>query len=89
MQKIILYTTQTCPYCTYAKKLLDKKELHYTEIRVDLNPVMRDEMINLTGRRTVPQIIIDGEPIGGFDDLHALDVSGKLDEMIEKLLLKK
>jgi glutaredoxin 3 len=84
MQKIILYTTQTCPYCIYAKKLLEQKGLSYTEIRIDLNPVMRDEMINLTGRKTVPQIIINGDPIGGFDDLHALDVSGKLDEILQK-----
>ena len=62
--------------------MLDQKKISYTEIRVDLNPAMRDEMMLLTGRKTVPQIVINGEPIGGFDDLFALEQAGKLDALV-------
>lgn len=67
----------------HAKKLLDHKGAQYTEIRIDLNPAMRNEMMTLTGRKTVPQILIDGESIGGFDDLYALEVAGQLDKLLE------
>ena len=82
MLKIVMYTKNACVYCIQAKKLLDEKGLDYTEIRVDLNSEMLDEMIQLTGRRTMPQIIINGEPIGGFEDLYALETSGKLNKII-------
>lgn len=71
MKKILIYTTNTCPYCIMAKKLLQDKQLSYTEIRVDLDDEEREKMITLSGRRTVPQIFIDEELIGGYDDLHA------------------
>lgn len=71
MQKILIYTTNTCPYCTMAKKLLQDKKLSYTEIRVDLDDEEREKMITLSGRRTVPQIFIDDSLIGGYDDLYA------------------
>ena len=82
MAKILIYTKEGCSYCTHAKQLLDHKKIPYTEIRVDLNPTMLDEMIKLTDRRSVPQIIIDGESIGGFDDLYALEKSGQLDKYL-------
>lgn len=80
--KVIIYTTDTCPYCVYAKRLMDQKKISYEEIRVDVDPVVRDEMIALSGRRTVPQIIINDKPIGGFDDLQALEQSGRLDALL-------
>lgn len=81
--KVIIYTTDTCPYCVYAKRLMDQKKISYEEIRVDVDPVVRDEMIALSGRRTVPQIIINDKPIGGFDDLQALEQSGHLDALLK------
>ena len=71
MKKIVVYSTNTCPYCTMAKKLLERNNLTYTEIRVDLNDAEREKMITLSGRRTVPQIFIDDVSIGGYDDLYA------------------
>lgn len=84
MAKVVIYTTAVCPYCVNAKQLLDQKGAHYTEVRVDLDPVKRDEMMKLSGRRTVPQIFINDEPIGGFDDLSALAKAGKLDALLTK-----
>lgn len=71
MKKILIYTTSTCPYCILAKKLLQDKKLSYIEIPVDLNDEEREKMIARSGRRTVPQIFIDEELIGGYDDLYA------------------
>ena len=71
MNKVRIYTTASCPYCIRAKHLLQDKGLEYTEIRVDLDDTERDKMISLSGRRTVPQIFMDGNHIGGFDDLYA------------------
>ena len=71
MNKAIVYSTATCPYCVRAKQLLDAKGIAYTEIRVDLDDAERDKMIKLTGRRTVPQIFLDDQHIGGCDDLYA------------------
>ncbi|MBU7095749.1 glutaredoxin 3 [Staphylococcus aureus] len=84
MRKIVIYTTASCPYCNNAKQLLAQKRLEYTEIRIDTDPAKRDKMIELTGRRTVPQIFIDDKPIGGFDALSALNASGKLDDLLKK-----
>ena len=69
MNKILIYTTNTCPYCVMAKKLLQKKGLSYTEIHVDLDDEAREKMIDRSGRRTVPQIFMDDIHIGGYDDL--------------------
>lgn len=71
MQNIIIYSTATCPYCINAKNLLEEKGLEYREIRVDLDDEERDKMVELSGRTSVPQIFIDDEHIGGFDDLYA------------------
>ena len=71
MKKALIYTTATCPYCVRAKQLLQGKGLEYLEIRVDLDDKEREKMISLTGRRTVPQIFIDDQHIGGCDDLYA------------------
>lgn len=74
MKKIEIYTTTTCPYCVKAKKLLEKKGLPFDEIDVYNNPELREKMVERAqGRRTVPQIFINGHSIGGCDDLYALD----------------
>jgi glutaredoxin 3 len=79
MSAVRMYTTQVCPYCQRAKALLKQRGVqHIDEIRVDLDPVQRDQMIALTGRRTVPQIFIGGTHVGGCDDLIALDQKGGL-----------
>lgn len=69
--KTLIYTTATCPYCIQAKRLLQEQGYTYTEIRVDLDDAEREKMIARSGRRTVPQIFIDDQHIGGFDDLYA------------------
>lgn len=69
MTKTIIYTTAICPYCIQAKRLLEEKGYPYSEIRVDLDDTKRDEMIARSGRRTVPQIFMGDQHIGGFDDL--------------------
>lgn len=71
MKKALIYTTATCPYCVQAKQLLQTKGIEYTEVRVDLDDLERDKMVALTGRRTVPQIFLDEQHIGGCDDLYA------------------
>ncbi len=83
MSEIIIYTKAVCPYCEWAKKLLDNKKASYREIRIDNNESLQAEVIRLSGRRTVPQIFINGEAIGGFDDLSALDKAGKLDILLK------
>ena len=82
MPEILIYTTTICPYCLMAKRLLDKKGAHYTEINVDRDPVQRDIMMQRTQRRTVPQIYIGDYHVGGFDDLHALEKQHKLDALL-------
>ncbi|MCD6046781.1 MAG: glutaredoxin [Gammaproteobacteria bacterium] len=84
MQQIIVYTTATCPYCVNAKKLLDQKGVAYEEIRVDLDPDKREEMMTRANRRTVPQIFIGDTHVGGCDDLYALEREGKLDSLLQK-----
>jgi glutaredoxin 3 len=83
MQAVKMYTTQVCPYCLRAKALLKQKGVDaIEEIRVDLDPAQREYMMNLTGRRTVPQIFIGSTHVGGFDDLHALDQRGGLEPLL-------
>lgn len=84
MAKVVIYSSEHCPYCVQAKKLLDQKGVAYQEIRVDLDPQKKDEMIAKTGRRTVPQIFINDQAIGGCDDLMALNAAKKLDALLEK-----
>jgi glutaredoxin 3 len=78
-----MYTTGMCPYCQMAERLLTAKGVGEIEkIRVDLEPVKRAEMMERTGRRTVPQIYIGETHVGGYDELSALDRAGKLDGML-------
>lgn len=79
MTKVIIYTKEQCPYCTMAKQLLAAHQFHYDEIRIDLDESKREEMMHLSNRKTVPQIFINDQHIGGYDDLAALVKSGKLD----------
>ncbi len=79
MPKVEIYSTTICPYCVSAKNLLKARGLDWQEILIDREPARRDEMLaRAAGRRTVPQIFIDGEHIGGYDDLVAADRSGRL-----------
>lgn len=78
MANVVIYTKDNCPYCRMAKDLLNARKIAFEEIRVDLDDKKRDEMIARSNRRTVPQIFINGESIGGYDDLAALAKSGKL-----------
>lgn len=83
MANIIMYSTATCPYCANAERLLMSKGVkEINKIRIDMQPEKREEMMQKTGRRTVPQIYIDGRYIGGFDDLHALDLAGELEPLL-------
>jgi glutaredoxin 3 len=83
MAQIEIYTTFMCPYCARAKALLDKKGQSYNEIDVSYDAAKRDEMTQKAGgRRTVPQIWINGTHVGGSDDLYALEREGKLDAML-------
>ena len=85
MANVTMYCTAVCPYCTMAEKLLNSKGVSgIDKIRIDLEPVRKDEMVEKTGRRTVPQIYIDDFHVGGFDDLSALDRAGKLDPLLAK-----
>jgi glutaredoxin 3 len=78
-----MYCTAVCPYCVMAEKLLTRKGVSEIEkIRVDLDPGKREEMMQITGRRTVPQVFIGERHIGGFDDLSALDAGGGLDPLL-------
>jgi glutaredoxin 3 len=80
MAEVELYTTMFCPYCSRARALLERKGVAYTEIDIAAEPARRNEMIQRAGGPTsVPQIFIDGEHIGGSDELVALDRAGKLD----------
>ena len=76
---VIVYTSTACPYCRRAKELLDRKRVPYREINVEHDPDREAEMIRITGRRTVPQILIHGRPVGGCDDLYAMERRGELD----------
>lgn len=82
MKNVTIYTSRLCGYCFAAKRLLDKKSIEYREISVDGQPEVRQEMTQRSGARTVPQIFIDAQPIGGCDDLYALEASGQLDELL-------
>ena len=80
---IRMYSTAVCPYCVRAEQLLQRKGVTSLEkIRIDLDPVRRDEMMTLTGRRTVPQIFIGDYHVGGCDDLYAPDPEGRLDPLL-------
>jgi glutaredoxin 3 len=82
MPEILIYTSTLCPYCVMAKRLLDKKGAQYTELNVDKQPGLREEMMRRTQRRTVPQIYIGDYHVGGFDDLYTLEQQKKLDALL-------
>ena len=82
MPDVQMYTTRWCGYCVRAKALLDGKRIPYEEINLDDDPGFRQKLFELTGGWTVPQIVIDGEPIGGYTELWRLDRSGALDEKL-------
>ena len=81
---VLMYTTAVCPYCLRAKQLLKARGVEQIEeVRVDIDPERRDEMMQKTQRRTVPQIFIGETHVGGCDDLYALDASGQLKSLLE------
>ena len=83
MAKIMMYTTGVCPFCRMAERLLEAKGItHIDKVRIDLEPEKRAEMMQKTGRRTVPQIYIGATHVGGFDELAALENAGRLDELL-------
>jgi glutaredoxin 3 len=84
MQAVKMYTTAVCPYCIRAKQLLKAKGVEQIEeIRIDLDPAQRDHMMQITGRRTVPQIYVGETHVGGCDDLMALDAQGGLVPLLQ------
>ena len=80
---IVMYSRATCPYCLAARSLLKSKELEWSEISIDDEPQRREEMIERSGRRTVPQVFIGEHHVGGFDDLNAANQSGELDRLLQ------
>ena len=82
MSLIQMYTTRWCGYCVRAKTLLDSRGIPYEEISLDDDPAFRQTVHDLTGNWTVPQILIDGEPIGGYTELRRLDSEGRLDRLL-------
>jgi glutaredoxin 3 len=83
MAKVLMYLTASCPFCQSADRLLKEKGVAVEKIRVDLEPARRVEMMQKSGRRTVPQIWIGELHVGGCDDLYALDRAGKLDPLLK------
>jgi glutaredoxin 3 len=81
MERVQIYTTRWCGYCVRAKALLDGRGIPYEEIALDEDARLRDRLFELTGSWTVPQIVVDGRPIGGFTELWRLDRSGRLEEL--------
>ena len=83
MKPVKIYTTPYCPYCVSAKRLLKRKNVPYEEIDVSHDDVEREKLSQRTGRRTVPQIFIGDQHVGGSDDLHELDARGELDPLLQ------
>jgi glutaredoxin 3 len=83
MPRVLMYATASCPFCQSAERLLREKHAEIEVIRVDLQPELRAEMQQKSGRRTVPQIWIGERHVGGCDDLYALDRQGKLDPLLK------
>ncbi len=82
MASVVIYTKPSCPYCVAAKNLLTQRGYEYSEMRIDRDAALREEMLaRSAGRRTVPQIFIDEKHIGGFDDLQAADRAGQLKDL--------
>ncbi len=83
MAKVEIYTTSSCPYCVRAKALLKSKDVSFTEIEVKTDQERIDLVQKANGMRTVPQIFINDQHIGGFDNLHELDTQNKLDDLLK------
>ena len=77
-----IYTTDYCPYCTRAKGLLTKKKVAFTEVNVEEKPEVRSWLVSASGQRTVPQVFINGQSVGGFSDIAELDRKGRLDALL-------
>ncbi len=82
MNNIEIYSKDWCPFCSKAKSLLQSKQLEYTEVDITSDLAREQEMIERSGRRTVPQIFIDGESVGGYDDLANFNATGELDQRL-------
>ena len=85
MARVLMYLTASCPFCQAAERLLARKGVSDIErVRIDLEPARRDEMVEKSGRRTVPQIWIGSRHVGGSDELHALERAGELESLLAK-----
>tara|TARA_B100001113_G_scaffold352542_1_gene354246 strand:- start:5514 stop:5765 length:252 start_codon:yes stop_codon:yes gene_type:complete len=82
MKKVVIYSTRICPYCVRAKNFFSKKDIEYTEIMIDSDIALMREMMEKTGRKSVPQIFIGDYHVGGFDDLIEHDMDGKLEALL-------
>ncbi len=82
MSKVLIYSTRICPFCVMARRLLERKGVRFDEVKVDEDPVRRQEMMQKTGRRTVPQVFIGEKHVGGFEELAALEHAGQLDPLL-------
>ena len=80
--KVRMYTTPWCGFCAAARKLLGTKGIGFEDIDVSMDPKLRQQMTDLSGGATVPQILIDDKPVGGYDEIAALDSTGELDQML-------
>jgi glutaredoxin 3 len=83
MPVVRMYSTRVCPYCTRAERLLNRKGIEVDKILIDHNPEEMRKMIEITGRRTVPQIFIGDRHVGGYDDLVDLDMEGELEPLLQ------
>ena len=83
MADVVIYRTNYCPYCDMAERLLENMGVDFEEVDVTNDPETRRELVDRTGRKTVPQVFINGESVGGFDSLRALKSEGKLEAMLE------
>ncbi|MBB4065187.1 glutaredoxin 3 [Gellertiella hungarica] len=84
MADVIIYTRDGCPYCTRAKALLSAKGAGFTEYNASHDPSYRQQMVERSGRNTFPQVFVNGQHLGGCDDIHALDAQGKLDPLLAR-----
>lgn len=80
--KIVIYGADPCTYCAAARMLLSRKGMNFSDVSISAEPARREEMLRLCGSASVPQIVIDDTPIGGFNELYALDSSGELDRLL-------
>jgi glutaredoxin 3 len=81
---VLIYVTSWCPYCVAAKQLLKQKKVSFTEVDVDGRQDLRRWLVSASGQQTVPQVFINGQPAGGFSDLEALELEGKLDALLSE-----